>query len=93
MSRLSSQPRTVCILSTQRLFADPCLDAASLQWRLGFEFVVGRSGELWEQRDECVASAPTHVAAEVLHWTLPILVLPTNPVNVPASIVEHHVVL
>ena len=70
-----------------------CVCAVSLDWRLSFEFVIAHSGNLWDQRDESVSAAPSHVTADVLHWNLPILVLPTNPVNVPASIVEHHVVL
>ena len=53
------------------------MHAVRLSWRLVFSFVVGGAGE----------------EVELLQWTLPILVLPTNPITLPNSIQTHTVLV
>eukprot|EP00041_Stephanoeca_diplocostata_P021840 m.515953 g.515953 ORF g.515953 m.515953 type:complete len:546 (-) comp21925_c0_seq2:178-1815(-) len=70
----------------------------NVSWGLSFEFLIGVGEEAVvsvadTQSDggnkkhvpDKVTAAPTEVAAKRLTWSLPVSVLPTNPVNVPSS--------
>jgi hypothetical protein len=70
------------------------LCVVGLRWQLSFEFTVeaGHSSELLGS-SETIRNAPSRVEVDTLRWMLPISVLPTNPVHLPASIVNHVVTI
>eukprot|EP00050_Salpingoeca_kvevrii_P019175 m.83214 g.83214 ORF g.83214 m.83214 type:complete len:484 (+) comp8294_c0_seq3:39-1490(+) len=61
----------------------------SVRWQLSFHFAVGSQDEVADvvygatPNDETVTQAPASVQAEVIKWSLPLTIIPTNPVSVP----------
>eukprot|EP00052_Salpingoeca_macrocollata_P016187 m.129745 g.129745 ORF g.129745 m.129745 type:complete len:515 (-) comp19957_c0_seq3:67-1611(-) len=65
----------------------------TVSWRLSFEFIIGSAVEqigVFSPPDtqDLLVSAPNDIEGEVLKWSLPIYVLPTNPLNMPVKTVS-----
>lgn len=61
-----------------------------VQWRMSFEFLMeakpgSMSKTVVKNSTDKIFATPTDVEVDSLNWSLPITVLPTNPVNLPAN--------
>ena len=73
----------------------------NVSWRLSFEFVVGKKeNEAYAQFSvglgagaDHIAVAPKEVQVETMRWSLPITVLPCDPLHLPLTQAAHTLIL
>ena len=77
------------------------LPTVTVSWKLSFEFVVGKKeSEAYAQFSvglgtgaDHIAVAPKEVHVETMRWSLPITVLPCDPMHLPLSQAVHTLAL